>query len=249
MRVEAVSLVCSLTLLSGVAAAQGGSLRGVVRDSADRPVANAEVVATPGPHHARTDSLGRWTMTGVDGGQYRVHARKLGYSPGEATADLHDNGTLDVALTLEHRVANLDTVVVNADGTCPERSLDGFLCRQKRGGKGVFMDYMDIDDKDQLSTADLFRDIPGFRVDVRPTRNGNRRIPVPAGLRCLVSLVDGRPATAANFIPDLPGDLMALEVYTTPDEVPKEYQRYIWSGGQRCGMAIYWDMYAKLSSK
>ena len=251
MRVEALSLVFSLTLLPAVAAAQGGTLRGVVRDSADRPLANAEVVATPGPHRARTDSLGRWSMTGVDGGQYRVHARKLGYSPGEATADLHDNGTLDVTVTLEHRMANLDTVVVNADGSCPERSLDGFVCRQKRGDRGVFMDYMDIDDKDQLSTADLFKDIPGFRVDVRPTRTGNRRIPVASGLHCLVALVDGRPPTAANFIPDLPGDLMALEVYATPDEVPKEYQRYMWDSraGMRCGVAIYWDMYAKLSSR
>src|SRR5262245_18127744 len=155
MRVEAVSLCVSLVLLPAAAVAQGGTLRGVVRDSADRPVFNAEVVATPGPHRARTDSLGHWTMTRVAGGQYQIHARKLGYSPGEATAELHGNGTLDVNLTLEHRMANLDTVVVNADGSCPERSLDGFLCRQKRGDKGVFMDYMDIDDKDQLSTADL----------------------------------------------------------------------------------------------
>src|SRR5215472_7477641 len=126
MRVKAVSLVCSLALLPTLAVAQGGTLRGIVRDSADRPVSNAEVVATPGPHRARTDSLGRWLMTGVGGGQYQVHARKLGYSPGEATADLHDDGTLDVKLTLEHRMANLDTVVVNADGSCPERTLDGF---------------------------------------------------------------------------------------------------------------------------
>ncbi len=146
-------------------------------------------------------------------------------------------------------MADLDTVLVNADGSCPERSLDGFMCRKQRGDKGVFMDYMDIDDKDELSTADLFRDIPGFRVDVRPTRTGNRRIPVPAGLKCLVSLVNGRPATAANFIPDLPGDLMALEVYPLADDVPKEYQRYIFDSreGQRCGLAIYWDMYAKLT--
>lgn len=251
MRLSAVCLALPLILLPAVAGAQGGTLRGVVRDSANRPLANAEVVATPGPHRARSDSLGRFTIAGIGGGQYILHARKLGYSPGEATAELHDNGSLDVTLTLEHRMADLDTVVVSADGSCPERSLDGFLCRQKRGDKGVFMDYLDIDDKDPLSTADLFRDIPGFRVDVRPTRDGNRRIPVASGLHCLVSLVDGRPATAANFVPDFPGDLMALEVYPTPDEVPKEYQRYMWDSraGQRCGVAVYWDMYAKLTAK
>ncbi len=250
MQLRAASLVCLLTLVPAVSRAQG-TLRGVVRDSADRPLANAEVVATPGPHRARTDSLGHFSMTGLGGGQYTVHARKLGYSPGETTADLHGDGTLDVTVTLEHRMADLDTVVVNADGSCPERSLDGFFCRQKRGDKGVFMDYMDIDDKDEVSTADLFRDIPGFRVDVRPTRDGNRRIPVASGLHCLVSLVNGRPATAANFVPDMPGDLMALEVYPNADQVPKEYQRYVFDSraGQRCGVAIYWDMYAKLQAK
>src|SRR5262249_50000813 len=148
----------------------GGTIRGVVRDSADRPLANAEVVATPGPHRARTDSVGRFAMVGIGGGQYSLHARKLGYSPGEATAEVHGGGTVDVRLSLEHHMAELDAVVVTADGSCPQRSLDGFMCGKKRGDKGVFMDYMDIDDKDQLSTADLFRDVPGFRVDVRPTR-------------------------------------------------------------------------------
>jgi hypothetical protein len=246
----ALALFPNLLLAQG---GGGGTLKGVVRDSADRPVANAEVVATPGPHHARTDSLGRFTMTSVGGGQFVLHARKLGYSPGEATADIHGDGSAEVKLILEHRMANLDTVVVREDGSCPDRSLDGFMCRRRRaeGGKGVFMDYMDIDDKDPLTTADLFRDIPGFRIDVRPTRTGNRRIPVATGLRCMVSLVDGRPATAANFVPDVPWDLIALEVYPTPADVPKEYQRYMWDSvaGQRCGVAVYWDLFANLSSK
>jgi hypothetical protein len=44
---------------------------------------------------------------------------------------------------------------------------------------------------------------------------------------------------------------MALEVYPAPADVPKEYQRYMWDSGagQRCGVAVYWDMYANLSSK
>lgn len=228
-----------------------GTVRGVVRDSANNPVANAEVVATPGPHHARTDSLGRFTMPNIGGAQYVVHARKLGYSPAEATADVHD-GTVDLTLVLEHRMANLDTVVIRADGTCPDRSLDGFTCRRARGGKGVFMDYLDIDDKDPLTTADLFRDIPGFRVDVRPTRIGNRRVPVPNGLHCMISLVDGRLATPANFVPDVPWDLLALEVYPNAADVPKEYRRYVLEAspnGDRCGVAVYWDQYANLSSK
>ena len=166
MRLSAVSLCAlALSLLPARLVAQGGggTLRGVVRDSADRPLVNVEVVATPGPHRARTDSLGRFTMAGIGGGKYILHARKLGYSAGESTADIHGDGFADVKITLDHRMADLDTVVVREDGSCPERSLDGFMCRRKRGDKGVFMDYLDIDDKDPLTTADLFRDIPGFR--------------------------------------------------------------------------------------
>lgn len=254
MRLSAVSLCAlALSLLPARLVAQGGggTLRGVVRDSADRPLVNVEVVATPGPHRARTDSLGRFTMAGIGGGKYILHARKLGYSAGESTADIHGDGFADVKITLDHRMADLDTVVVREDGSCPDRSLDGFMCRRKRGDKGVFMDYLDIDDKDPLTTADLFRDIPGFRIDVRPTRTGNRRIPVANGLHCMVSLVNGRPVTAANFVPDLPWDLMALEVYPAPGDVPKEYQRYMWDSGagQRCGVAVYWDMFANWSSR
>lgn len=252
MRVAAAGLVVfSLALLPCAARAQGGTLRGVVRDSVKNPVPAAEVIASPGHHVARTDSLGRFTIGGVDGGQYTLQARKLGYSPAELTADLHDNGSLDVTLTLEHRMANLDTVVVSADGRCPGESVDGFYCRKSLGGKGVFMDYMDIDGIDAVSTADLFRDIPGFHVDTRPTATGARRVPVARGLHCMVSLVNGRPATAASFVPDLPGDLVALEVYPTPAEVPKEYQQYVFPLGtnERCGVAVYWDRFARLSSK
>lgn len=249
MRVSVPVTLLMLVAAPSLARAQV-TMRGVVRDSADRPIANAEVLATPGSHRARTDSLGRFVMANIGGGKYTVHARKLGYSSGEATADVHE-GTVDVTVTLEHRMANLDTVVVRADGTCPDRSLDGFECRRARGGNGVFMDYLDIDDKDPVSTADLFRDIPGFHVDVRPTRIGNRRVPVANGLHCLISLVDGRPATAANFVPDLPWDLMALEVYPTAADVPKEYLHYVNESArsERCGVAIYWDQFAKLSSK
>jgi hypothetical protein len=246
-----IGLFGALTLLPALLAAQGGTVRGVVQDSAGRGMANADVVATPGPHRVRTDSVGRFVLAGIGGGKFVLHARKLGYSPGEATADLHGDGSVDVTLVLDHRMANLDTVVVRADGSCPDRSLDGWVCRKARGDKGVFMDYLDIDDKDPLTTADLYRDIPGFRVDVRPTRTGNRRVPVPNGLHCMISLVDGRPATAANFVPDLPWDLLALEVYPSATDVPKEYQRYVneFSRGERCGVAIYWDQFAKLSSK
>src|SRR5258705_8631032 len=103
----------------------------------------------------------------------------------------------------------LDTVVVVAGRECSIHSFDGFVCR-RRGGGGVFLDYDEIDEKQRVWTADIFRDIAGFRVDLRPTRNGPTRVvtPVPPW-GCITSLVDGRPTSGAVLIPDLPIDVMA----------------------------------------
>jgi hypothetical protein len=233
----------SLVLAASAGAQQGATISGTVRDSAARPVANADVVALPGAHRARTDSAGKFTITGMDGGSYTVRARKLGFAPTETTVDISGNGRLNVVLTLDQRMPMLDTVIVRADGSCPDRTLDAFACHRKFG-KGVFLDYTDIDEKDPIYAADIFRDIEGFRVDVRSTRNGPVRVAVPSNFHCLVSLVDGRPVSPANPIPSSPIDVIALEVYQQPDNVPKEYERYIWPNTGRatgrCMLVVYW---------
>ena len=235
-------------------AAQAGTITGVVRDSAQRPVAGADVVARPGTHRTRTDSAGRFTFSELGPDKYTVRARKLGFAPEEWDVTLSKGGRADIQLVLKHAMPMLDTVVVRADRECSRRSLDGFSCRRGGGSYGVFLDYTDIDDKEPLWTADLFRDIKGFRADVRSTRQGPIRVPthqLPWG--CVAHLVDGRPATAANFVPTDPYELIALEVYARPDSVPKEYQEYTWpaAGGNitrsgRCSVIVYWTRFARL---
>lgn len=233
----------------------GGTITGVVRDSAQRPVAGADVVARPGSHRTRTDSAGRFTFSDLGPDKYVVRARKLGFAPEEWDVALSKNGRADIQLILKHTMPTLDTVVVRADRECSRRSLDGFTCR-RRSGYGVFLDYTDIDDREPLWTADLFRDIKGFRADVRSTRAGPIRVAVhqlPWG--CVSHLVDGRPASAANFVPTDPYELVALEVYARPDSVPKEYQEYTWpttgniTRSGRCSVIVYWTRYARLTPR
>jgi hypothetical protein len=243
MRATTSATLFSLLLASTAAAQQGATITGTVRDSASRPVANADVVALPGTHRARSDSAGKFTIAGLDGGSYTVRARKLGFAPSETTVDISGSGRLNVVLTLDQRMPMLDTVIVRADGSCPDRTLDAFACHRKFG-KGLYLDYTDIDDKDPIYAADIFRDIQGFRVDVRSTRTGPVRVAVPSNFHCLVSLVDGRTVSPANPIPSSPIDVIALEVYQSPDNVPKEYERYIWPttgmATGRCMLVVYW---------
>jgi hypothetical protein len=226
----------------------GASVTGIVRDSADQAVANADIIARPSGKRTRSDSTGRFVLAGLDGGKYTIVGRKLGYTPANYDVSLSSNGKVDIKLVLEHRMPTLDTVIVRADRTCSRATLDGFACRRHSGG-GVFLDYTDIDDKEPIWTADIFRDIPGFRVDVRSTRYGLVRVPTrPLG--CISSLVDGFPPSAARPIPESPYDLIAVEIYTKADSVPREYQMYTWPRGDvtrtgRCSVVVYWTVWAR----
>jgi hypothetical protein len=225
--------------------ASGGTITGVVRDAASRPVDGADVVAKPGDHRTRTDSAGRFTLTGLGPDNYSVRARKLGYAPESWDVKLARSGKVDITIQLEPRPAFLDTLTVLADRDCPELSIEAFLCR-RHGRGGVFIDYNEIDDKDVMYVGEVFRDVPGIRVDFRIDTYGpvySLRTEKVRG--CINSLVDGRLVTPANPVPELTRNLVALEIYTHPDSVPRELERYTWPKGSlsatgRCTVIVYW---------
>lgn len=228
----------------------GGSITGVVRDTSGAPVAGADVSVRGGTVRAHTDSAGRFVLSGLDADKYTVFARKLGFAPTTFDVSLGKNGHVDIKLVFDQRMPLLDTVIVRGTRVCSEFSLDGFTCR-RHSENGVFLDYTDIDEKEPTYTADIFRDVPGFRVETRSTRDGPMRVPVMAnGFGCITYLVDGRPANLARRVPESPYDLMAVEIYVKPDSVPKEYQRYAWPGGGvtrtgRCAVVVFWTLRAK----
>jgi hypothetical protein len=245
-----VALIAGAPAVRAQQPTTGATVTGIVRDSAARPVASADVIARPGGHRTRTDSAGRFVLSGLEAGKYTIVGRKLGYAPTNWDVSLSSSGKVDIQLVLDHRLPLLDTVIVTAGRTCSAVTLEGFTCRRHSGG-GVFLDYTDIDDKQPIWTADIFRDIKGFRVDVRSTRYGPVRVPVttsPSG--CIASLVDGYPQSPARPIPESPYDLLAVEVYARADSVPREYERYTWptrdvTRSGRCSVIVYWTLRAR----
>ena len=90
----AVATILSGYLLAQPAAAQsGGAISGVVRDSADHPMPETDVVLIPAKRRARTDSLGRFEFRSLDDGQYVVRARRVGYLPTEWSVKLSRRDT------------------------------------------------------------------------------------------------------------------------------------------------------------
>src|ERR1700741_344146 len=114
-------LLITTALLASPAAGQqqkGATIVGTVSDSSGRPVAGADVVTQPGNRRTRSDSTGAFILTELDGGNYVVAARKLGYAPERWDLKLSKNGRLEVKFVLGRRIV-LDTIRVVGRHECP----------------------------------------------------------------------------------------------------------------------------------
>jgi hypothetical protein len=252
--VAAALVTSSWNVLRAQDAPVAGSISGIVVDDNGRPIPGVDVHAFPEAARATTDSAGRFVITKLGAGFYHVRARRLGYSPLEITTDLATRGHVELKFELKARPAILDSVVISASGKCPDVSYSGFNCR-RHTGKGLYLTDDDIADKGAIELGEVFTDVPGFRVEAGMTRLGTRPIPRSTrGNRCLNALVNGRPLAVTNQLPHYATELIAVEIYASPNDVPPEYQRYVWLAStrqtsavlghdlpnQRCALVVYW---------
>jgi hypothetical protein len=238
--------------------AQGGTIAGLVVDPAGRPVRDADVMLVTETQRARTDSAGRFAISNLDKGFYRVRVRRIGFMPHEITTDLGKNGKVELSFELKLRPAILDSVVVTAEGKCSELSFTGFNCRRILAKKGVYLTDDDLADRGAIELGDVFRDVDGFRIEIVPTGYGAKPRPLATrGARCLNALVNGRPIKSTNPLPRYAYELIAVEIYALAGDAPEEYQRYVWdrsirqtpspvgkdSPKARCSRVVYWTAY------
>jgi hypothetical protein len=222
---------------------RGGTVTGIVTDSASLPIPGAEVIVRPGARRTFTDSAGRYTITTVDAAARRITARKLGWVSRTTDFDLAKGGELRVDFQLARHVT-LDTVRVAARRSCAEFKLTGFDCRRANGA-GLFLDYPDIDDLQREHTAEIFRGVPGLNVALQ-LRNGFMVPAVtPRPGRCLYEYVDGLRPSIANPIPERSADLASVEVYQHVDSMALADVGVLFgarglAAGRRCVVILYW---------
>lgn len=254
----ALATVAAVSPISLLSAQKTGTISGTVRDEAGKPVPDADVVASANNARARTDSAGHFEIKNLDDGTYAVRARRLGYLPVRLTADISHGGNVTLSIEMKVRPALLDSIVVVADGKCPEQSYTGFICRRK-SGKGVYLTDDDIFDKNARELGDIFRDVAGFRIELVTTQFGRVPYPIPTrASQCLNALVNGRMAANTNPIPRFADEMISVEIYASPADVPDEYQRFVWgaqgrqsqmyrqraaSSSDRCALVVYWTRF------
>lgn len=223
-------------------AAQTGVVRGVVTDSAGRPIRGVEVLAIRTERSTRTDAQGRYTLTRVPWGQSVIMARLPGYRPSEKAVSIGDSGEATLNLRLGRAIQLVDTLkIVSHDGCAPTR-IEGFECR-RAAGIGQFRGPDELRALRPRYWADMFDGLSGFRrvPSTDEQRNLDFTVVPTTGWRCMNIGFNGRDPTAREQIVR-PEDIYAIEHYDVYEKVPEPYKRFAWPGdrAEPCTLVMYW---------
>ena len=229
----------SITALDSIASARDitppppltgtATIRGTVHGPGGRPLAEAQVRVRDAAGSARTDSLGQFTLGGQPAGSQLLETRRVGYLVGQTPVELRSGRTVDVIITL-NRIVNLDSIRIVA-----QRSRYREFENRRKGGFGRYLDESQIEKQNPMETSDLFRTIPGFRVEGSGI---DARLVSTRGSISLRSsgcptnvVIDGIQHQDVNLLN--PTNVGAIEAYPGPAGAPLQYD-------SACGVVVIW---------
>jgi hypothetical protein len=207
------------------------SIHGVVYGIGDRPLSDVQLRVADAAGTARTDSMGRFTLSGLPAGTQTLEARRVGYVASRIPVGLRSGQTItqDVRMT---RIVSLDSIRIIA-----QRSRYPEFERHRKNGFGQFLDEGDILRRNPFRTSDLFRMIPGFQVvhrgfqDVIVSSRGSGSL---SRRTCPMNIIIDR---MQHMDIDMvhPADIVGVETYPSNIGVPAEY-----SMTSPCGAVVIW---------
>jgi hypothetical protein len=218
-----------------------GSVRGSVTTTFGLPIGGAYLrLSLPGrgtTTSVESDEDGKFNAVGVPSGTAWLVARRIGYRPDSVRVTVSDGETVESRVQLERIAVELDRVQVigRRDVTGP---MAGFYKRMGQGA-GRFFTASDIDKRNASRMSDMFRMVPGMRIESRGFQSAIRM----RGSRCAPLVwLDAQPLFAAEVDLDAfdPRSFEGMEIYSGAASVPVEFQ-----GNQRmssaCGTIVLWS--------
>jgi hypothetical protein len=257
--------------LAAQAPARGAVVGTVVAAASDpflfegAPVANAGVVLMPSGVSVRTDSAGRFLLSDLPSGAYRLVVRGVGWRQLEVGVELGAGDTTRLVLGLNRVAPTLGRVTVRERAT-------GLTAAHARRAKlyGTFLDSTTLARSRGRRLVDVLSAVPGVQLlqlqsggTVIAARRGVANVNVALGAepRCYLALyVNGlrvyEPSAADSFAvapPSLDGDqglpgvvtgaslfdvsqLAGIEIYAGPAQLPGELR----GTGNACGAVRIW---------
>jgi Carboxypeptidase regulatory-like domain len=228
---------------AGNASAQATSeLSGRVTDrSTGKPIAKADVIVLSTTRATTTDSAGRYLLTGMLPGMYRMVVRATNYPALQLSVAITEGKQTDRPVALDStamgRLAAAQSLppvgVTAAANNVPFRLVD--FERRRHTGRGQ---YLTEDQIIQLNAYNLPDAVKGMRgVTYECGGGGGCYIRMTrAPMRCLPEyIVDDHVQN--DFGPYTPiRDIVGVEVYTGAAEVPGEYA----GRNAGCGVVVIW---------
>lgn len=220
----------------------------VLDDATNAPVAGALVrVQDDSGSLARAgfaDARGTVQLRVREPGRYVVRAERSGYAPAETVVLLATGAPAAAELRMRASPVGLDTLRVTAITVGPEVGSQTFG-RRRVEGQGIYLDSAYVAQARANWPGELLASVPGIEMRTAHGRAGYRQPITRMGRRCLNVLVNGLPyyggwPRAVVLEETLRrSDVVAVEVYRTFQEVPRELQRYA-RNPRPCGLIVYW---------
>lgn len=119
-------LLCVFLMMSAMAFAQNGSIKGKVVDDTNQPLPGATVTIDGTTIGTTADPDGTYHITGVKNGNYSITARFIGYTPLKQAATVQ-GGVVTLNFALKSDARNLSEVVVIGYGSVKKQDLTGSI--------------------------------------------------------------------------------------------------------------------------
>jgi CarboxypepD_reg-like domain len=244
---------------AGAASATGlpaQGVRGVVLDSAQRGLDEAEIIIGSGLERVRSDSTGTFRLSTSLRGKQRVRVRLIGYRPYETNVNITEQAWTELRVTLKRMPQLLAEVRITDRNACAPTTVAGFECRRRAGG-GMFRDAGEIRSLRPDAWSDMFDGMPGLRRVPTMTPDGLDWRPGPLPSRCLRWLYNGHDPMFDGDVRKVPytflvtQDVIAIEYYQYYRDVPDVFKRFAWPKEEPspCSLIVYWLREAPAKSK
>lgn len=240
-RYAMVALAC-LMAAKTVCAQQTATLRGVVVDRlTGLGISGAQIVVLENKRSVTADSSGRYKIPALPIGTSHLMVGALGFIPQQVTVELMAGAITDKPVQLDSisrgrttEAQPLPGVAVSASSAPVNYRLTDFE-RRRQTGRGQYLTEDEIVKSGAYNVADAVKGMRGVTYECGGGAGCFIRM-ANAPMRCLPEYIVDDQVTN-DFGPSTPiRDIIGLEVYLGPSDVPGEYA----GRNAGCGVVVIW---------
>jgi hypothetical protein len=212
---------------------------GIVQDPRGKAIGGAQIALVGTAREVTATSAGRFVMPNLPYGTQTFDVRAIGYIPERVLVDVRGDAAPPVTIALRSRGTVLDSVRITARGTSAMNAME--FERHARSGLGAFFGDSAIRATGTGFITDLIRRVPGITTRTGAyTAGGDTLYMKGLGSTsfCIPNIfVDGTKLADAATLDRIvaTSDVIGIEVYTRPSEIPAEFMGY-----SNCGAVVVW---------